>query len=48
MLYELSIETYEQIKRDDPALGQALLAYIVGVMAERLNFANRMVGVLQR
>jgi sulfate permease, SulP family len=48
VLYELSIDTYEQIKRDDPALGQALLAYIVAVMGERLNFANRMVGVLQR
>lgn len=30
------------------ALGQALLAYITEVMAERLSFANRVIGVLQR
>ena len=36
------------IKRDQPALSQALLAYVVAVMAERLSFANRVVGVLQR
>ena len=34
--------------REDPALSQALLGYIVSVMSERLNFANRAVGVLQR
>ncbi len=48
VLYELTAENYERIKRDDPALGQALLGYIVSVMSERLSFANRAVGVLQR
>jgi len=48
VLYELSAETYERIKRDDPALSLALLGYIVSVMAERLSFANRAVGILQR
>jgi sulfate permease, SulP family len=48
VLYELTADDYERIKREEPALSQALLAYVVGVMAERLSFANRVVGVLQR
>ena len=48
VLYELSVEAYERIKRDEPALSQALLGYVVSVMSERLSFANRAVGVLQR
>lgn len=48
ILYELPLEAYERIKRDNPALGQALLAYVTEVMAERLSFANRVIGVLQR
>ena len=48
VLYELTAEAYERIKREQPALGQALLGYIVSVMSDRLNFANRAVGVLQR
>ena len=48
VLYELTAEAYEEIKRDQPALSQALLGYVVAVMAERLSFANRVVGVLQR
>ena len=48
MLYELTADDYERIKREQPALSQALLSYVVAVMAERLSFANRVVGVLQR
>ena len=48
VLYELSSQAYERITRDQPALSQALLGYVVAVMAERLSFANRAVGVLQR
>jgi sulfate permease, SulP family len=48
VLYELSAEAYERIKLEDPALSQALLGYIVSVMSERLGFANRAVGILQR
>ena len=48
VLYELTADDYETIKREQPALSQALLAYVVAVMAERLSFANRVVGVLQR
>jgi SulP family sulfate permease len=48
VLYELSADTYERIKHDNPAVSRALLAYIVRVMAERLSFASRVIGVLQR
>jgi hypothetical protein len=37
-----------RIKAENPALGQALLGYIVGVMSEPLSFASRVIGVLQR
>ena len=29
VLYELPAEAYEQIRRDNPALGQALLSFVV-------------------
>jgi len=48
VLYELPLEAYERIRHENPALGQALLAYVTEVMAERLSFANRVIGVLQR
>jgi SulP family sulfate permease len=48
VLYALSAETYARIKREEPALSQALLGYVISVMSERLSFANRAVGVLQR
>ena len=48
VLYELTAEAYEKIKREQPELSQALLGYVVAVMAERLSFANRAIGVLQR
>jgi SulP family sulfate permease len=47
VLYVLSAEAYERIKQE-PALSTALLGYVIAVMAERLSFANRAVGVLQR
>jgi len=48
VLYELSAQSYKRITLEQPALSQALLGYVVSVMAERLSFANRAVGVLQR
>jgi SulP family sulfate permease len=47
-LYVLSLQQFEAIKRANPTLGQKLLTYFVAVMAERLTFANRMIGVLRR
>jgi sulfate permease, SulP family len=48
VLLELPVEAFERVKREDPAISQALLAYVVKVMAERLSFASRLIGVLQR
>jgi SulP family sulfate permease len=48
VLYELDAAAFARIQRQDPALSHALLAYAVKVMAERLSFANRAIGVLQR
>jgi SulP family sulfate permease len=48
VLYELDANAYEEIKRERPALSQALLSYVIAVMTERLSFANRLIGVLQR
>jgi SulP family sulfate permease len=48
VLYELDADAFERIKRERPALSQALLAYVIKVMTERLSFANRLIGVLQR
>ncbi|MBV9459231.1 MAG: SLC26A/SulP transporter family protein [Bradyrhizobium sp.] len=47
-LYVLSAEQFDALKRDKPVLGQKLLTYFMAVMAERLTFANRMIGVLRR
>ncbi|MGH6741873.1 MAG: cyclic nucleotide-binding domain-containing protein, partial [Bradyrhizobium sp.] len=48
VLYELSLDHFNAIKQTQPALGQALLSYVISVMAERLSFASRVIGVLQR
>jgi SulP family sulfate permease len=48
VLYELTAEAYERLKRENSALAQALLTYTVRVMAERLSFASRVIGVLRR
>jgi len=48
VLYELSVNAYERIKFENPALSQALLTYVLAVMSERLSFASRVIGVLGR
>jgi SulP family sulfate permease len=48
VLYELDADAYARIQREDPALGQKLLSYVATVLAQRLSFANRAVGVLER
>jgi SulP family sulfate permease len=48
VLYVLKAQQFEELKREKPTLGQRLLTYFVAVMAERLAFANRMIGVLRR
>jgi SulP family sulfate permease len=48
ILYVLTTDQFEAIKRESPALCQKLLTYFVSVMAERLTFANSMIAVLRR
>jgi SulP family sulfate permease len=46
--YELRAEAFERLRVEHPALVQALLTYVIGLMAERLSFASKFIGVLQR
>jgi sulfate permease, SulP family len=48
VLYVLDAEAFERIKHEKPVLSQALLGYVIKVLTERLSFANRLIGVLQR
>lgn len=48
VLYELDVEAYERIKIGFPALCHALLNYVLTIMSERISFATRVIGVLQR
>jgi SulP family sulfate permease len=48
VLYVLRADAFEDIKINHPALSHKLLTYFVSVMAERLNFASRMIAVLRR
>jgi SulP family sulfate permease len=46
--YELRADAFERLKAERPPLAQALFTFVIGVMAERLSFASRVIGVLQR
>ena len=48
VLYVLRAEAFDAITARNPALGQKLLTYFMSVLAERLTFASRMIGVLRR
>jgi SulP family sulfate permease len=48
VLYVLTREAFERLKVCNPAMYQALLTYVITVMSERLSFASRVIGVLQR
>jgi SulP family sulfate permease len=48
VLYVLSVDQFDAIKTENPPLSQKLLTFFVLVMAERLTFANRLIGVLRR
>jgi len=48
VLYVLRSDVFDAITAENPALGQKLLTYFMSVMAERLAFASRMIGVLRR
>ena len=46
--YELPADAFERLKVERPLLAQALFTFVIGIMAERLSFASRVIGVLQR
>ena len=46
--YELRAEAFERLKTERPPLAQALFTFVIGVMAERLSFSSKVIGVLQR
>ena len=46
--YELRADAFEKLKVQHPSLVQALLTFVIGLMAERLSFASKVIGVLQR
>lgn len=48
VLYALGLDAYERIRRENFPLSQALLTYVITVMAERLSFTSRVIGVLRR
>jgi SulP family sulfate permease len=48
VLYVLKADAYERLQRENPALSQRLLTYVISVMAERLSFQSRMPGILRR
>lgn len=48
VLYVLRADAFDAITASNPALGQKLLTYFMSVLAERLTFASRMIGVLRR
>ena len=48
VLYVLNVNQFEAIKTENPVLSQKLLTFFILVMAERLTFANRLIGVLRR
>jgi SulP family sulfate permease len=48
VLYELDRAGFDALKAERPQLAERLLGHVVAVLAERLAFANRAIGVLRR
>ncbi len=48
VLYVLEADAFRRIKITHPDMYQALLTYVITVISERLSFASRVIGVLQR
>jgi SulP family sulfate permease len=48
ILYEFRTTDFDAIQQRNPALSHALMHYVTVVMAERLSFATRVIGILQR
>ena len=48
VVYRLDEAVFARVKREDPELAQALLTYVVTVMAQRLRMTSNVVAVLRR
>jgi SulP family sulfate permease len=48
IVYRLDVSAFQSMKQNDPELSQALLTYVVGVLAQRLRMTSNMVAVLRR
>jgi SulP family sulfate permease len=48
VLYVLSRSAFDRLSRENSLLSQALLTYVITVMADRLRFASNLIGVLRR
>ena len=48
VFYELDADALAALKAENPAMVEKLLTYVVIVMAERLAYANRAIGLLRR
>jgi len=48
LLYALSLEAFDRLRSENRPLHQALLTYVIELMAERLSFASKVIGVLRR
>jgi len=48
LMYRLGINEFQRLKLERPDLTQALLTYVISVMAQRLRFTSNMIGVLRR
>lgn len=47
-LFELKASTFDRLKKEHPELIQSLLTYLISILAERLGYASRTIGVLKR
>lgn len=43
--YELRAEAFMRLKTERPPLARALFTFVISVMAERLSFASKVIGV---
>jgi SulP family sulfate permease len=48
VVHSLNRDAYEQLIRDHPEVAQAMTAFAIRLMAERLNVANRLVAAYER
>ena len=48
IIYQLTLACFEKIKKEDPALSEALLSYVIMLLSQRLRFASNTIAMLQR